>query len=435
MPSSQDFRDRLSRVLPLLKGETPCYVYDEIGIRSTAQRLIAAFAGCPNGFREFFAVKACPNKRILKIMKEYGFGFDCASETELEQVKQVGARGGDIMFTSNNTSRREFAIAVKRGVWLNLDDESFVKKVPEPFPKHICLRYNPGDRRTRVESSKGRVSSQADFNPIGQNYEEAKFGLTHQQMVPAYRAALERGAQYCSLHSMIASNERRPQFFVDTMEMLLSVATLLHRKLGIKLERINIGGGLGIPYRPEDEELPIEWIAKEVTKLLLSFQRKQKFCPTLLMESGRFMTGPHGVLVTKCINRMRKYKEFVGVDACMSSLMRPGMYGAYHHILVYTPDGTLCGESILEKVDVVGSLCEGNDRFAIDRLLPCVREGYFVVIESAGAHGYAMTFNYNGRLRPPEWLLCPDISLKLIRRGQTIKDYLATETFKQRILR
>lgn len=419
MPANPAFRNRLSSYLPLLREETPCYVYDESGIRETAERLLDAFSRCPRGFREFFAVKACPNIRIMKILREYGFGFDCASEAELVLTDRAGVTTGDVMFTSNNTSLHEYLAASVYGAILNLDDISFIKKVPDPFPKLICFRYNPGNRRTG--------------NSIIGKPEDAKYGITHEQLIPAYSEAIDRGACAFGLHTMVASNELNPEYFVDTVRMLLDVAKVLLQNLNIKLTFINMGGGLGIPYKPEQHALPIRWIGDQCQSLLVSFERTNGYCPPLCMESGRYVTGPHGVLVTQCLNRMSKYKEYVGVDACMSSLMRPGMYGAYHHITPYDAGGNPLVRSE-EVVDVVGSLCENNDKFAIARSLPWIKEGDYLVIEDAGAHGYAMGFNYNGRLRPAEWLLCSDGSLELIRRAQTLKDYLATEEFTPRMM-
>jgi diaminopimelate decarboxylase len=412
MPMSSSFKERLFPILPQLAEHygTPFHVYDEAGIRATAERLNRAFAGIP-GFREYYAVKALPNLHIQKLMFELGFGFDCSSIPELMTSRQVGARGEDIIFTSNNTSQEEYRFAeADGGCILNLDDISFIPKVPN-FPELICFRYNPGPRRT------GNIII---GNPV-----EAKYGVAHEQLVDAYRQSRERGAKRFGLHTMVASNERDYTYMVETARMLLELTALLKAELGIELEFVNIGGGLGIPYRPEQEGLNLEAMATEVTALFTAFRQANGFAPKMLMESGRFITGPHGALVTTAINAKETYRHYIGVDACMSALMRPALYDAYHHIDVL-------GKEDLPKsevYDVVGSLCENNDKFAAQRELPPIVDGDLLVIHDTGAHGHAMGFQYNGRLRPKELLLRTDGTVELIRRAETVEDYFITYNF------
>lgn len=412
MPMSQSFKERLFPILPQLAEHygTPFHVYDEAGIRATAERLNRVFAGIP-GFREYYAVKALPNIHIQKLMYDLGFGFDCSSIPELITSRQVGARGEDIIFTSNNTSQEEYRFAeADGGCILNLDDISFIPKVPN-FPELICFRYNPGPRRT------GNIII---GNPV-----EAKYGVAHEQLVDAYRQARARGARRFGLHTMVASNERDYTYMVETARMLLDLTALLKTELGIELEFVNIGGGLGIPYRPEQEALNLEAMAQEITTLFSDFRQTNGFAPKMLMESGRFITGPHGALVTTAINAKETYRNYVGVDACMSALMRPALYEAYHHINVL-------GKESMPKsktYDVVGSLCENNDKFAVQRELPPIADGDLLVIHDTGAHGHAMGFQYNGRLRPKELLLRTDGTVELIRRAETVDDYFMTYNF------
>ena len=412
MPMSQSYKDRLFPILPQLAAHygTPFHIYDEAGIRATGTALNRAFAGIP-GFREYFAVKALPNPRILEVLSELGFGFDCSSIAELILSRQVGARGEDIMFTSNNTSTDEYAFAeADGGSILNLDDISLIAKVPN-FPELICFRYNPGPRRT------GNIII---GNPV-----EAKYGVAHDQLVDAYRIAGERGAKRFGLHTMVASNERDYTYIVETARVLLELALELKKALGIELEFVNIGGGLGIPYHPEHSPLDLAAMAKEITALFDAFRRANGFAPKMLMESGRFITGPHGCLVTTAINAKQTYRDYVGVDACMSALMRPALYDAYHHIDVLGKEQLPKSETY----DVVGSLCENNDKFAVQRELPPIDDGDILVIHDTGAHGHAMGFQYNGRLRPKELLLRSDGTVELIRRAETVEDYFITCNF------
>ena len=418
MPMPQGFKDRLYPHLDAIAAHygTPFHIYDEAGIRATGRQVQAAFADIP-GFREYYAVKALPNPAILAIMRDLGFGFDCSSETELLLARSLGARGEEIMFTSNNTSPADFAAAAAEGgCLLNLDDITLVDKVPV-MPELICFRYNPGTRRTG--------------NDIIGKPEEAKYGVSHEQIVEAYRRAMARGAKRFGLHTMLASNELHYSYMVQTASMLLDLVETIGNELGIRFEFINIGGGLGIPYLPDIDPLNIGAMGEEITALFVDFKDRHGFCPALFMESGRYMTGPHGALVTRAINRKEIYRTYVGVDACMSALMRPGMYGAYHHIEV----PARLAEKAVETVDVVGALCENNDKFAVQRPLPRILDGDLVVIHDTGAHGHAMGFNYNGRMRPQELLLRVDGTVALIRREERPEDYFATLRFEEKELR
>lgn len=414
MPMSKQFEARLNPILRDVVREfgTPFHIYDEKGIVENGEQLKAVFAEFP-GFQEFFAVKACPNLRILGMMYDLGFGFDCSSIPELVMsCREIGAMGEQIMFTSNNTSMAEFRAVADSGCILNLDDITMIPKVSE-FPELICFRYNPGERRR---------GNDIIGNPI-----EAKYGVRDDQIVEAYRFAKSRGAMRFGLHTMICSNQLDYTYMVETVRMVLEVVERVSSTLGIKFEFVNVGGGVGIPYRPGQEEFNIWAFAEEARVLFMTFQEKFGYIPKLFMECGRYMTGPYGALVTTVINRMSKYREYVGVDACMSSLMRPALYDAYHHETVLGGEGRET-----EVVDVVGSLCENNDKFAKQRELPKTKEGDIIMVHDAGAHGYAMTFEYNGRLRPPELMLCDDGDVKLIRRAQTLEDYLRTQNFEER---
>jgi len=417
MPMSDAFKQRLNPHLEQIAAHfgTPFHIYDEAGILETGADLKQAFSGIA-GFREYFAVKALPNREILRLMKQMGFGFDCSSIPELVLARELGATPEEIMFTSNNTSVEEFAFAAKDGgCILNLDDISLVDKVPE-MPELVCFRYNPGPRRT------GNVII---GNPV-----EAKYGVTHEQVVPAYRKAMERGAKRFGLHTMVASNELDYTYMVETARMVLQIAEMVEKELGIRFEFVNIGGGFGIPYRPDQQPLNISAMSQEITALFNDFKQQHGYAPAMYMESGRFMTGPHGALVTTAINHKETYRHYVGVDACMSSLMRPALYGSYHHIEVL---GKLDAPAD-EVYDVVGSLCENNDKFAIQRELPKIEEGDLVILHDTGAHGHAMGFQYNGRLRPQELMLRGDGRVEKIRRAETLDDYFATYSFTPDVL-
>lgn len=411
MPIRKGFAERLYPVLPDIVNEfhTPFHIYDEAGIVTNGERLKSAFEFFP-GFKEYFAVKACPNPAILEIMMNLGFGFDCSSIPELMMCRSVGAKGEQIMFTSNNTSIEEFeAAAADGGCILNLDDITMIEKVPV-FPELICFRYNPGSERTG--------------NSIIGNPDEAKYGVRDDQIIEAYRLAKEKGATRFGMHTMICSNQLDYTYIVETVQMILDVVEKVSTELGITFEFVNIGGGIGIPYLPEQPPFDITALADASKKIFQSFEKNFSYAPKLFMECGRFITGPFGVLVTSVINRMSKYREYVGLDACMSSLMRPAIYDAYHHISVLNGE-----DRETEIVDVVGSLCENNDKFAKQRKLPKIIEGDILIIQDAGAHGHAMGFNYNGRFRSQELLFRADGVVELIRRAGTTEDYFRTFDF------
>lgn len=421
---SAAFANRLLPVLVDIAREfgTPFHIYDEAGIVEGGHRLNDALAAVA-GFREFFAIKALPNLRILDLLRrELGFGFDCGSIAELKMARRIGAGADDILFSSNNTSREEYAEALDHGgSILNLDDASFVDK-PPVMPELICFRYNPGTPDTG--------------NAVIGKPQEAKFGLRRDQIIGAYIRARDRGARRFGLHTMIVSNEGAYQRVVATVEMLLSLCDEISAATGIRFDFVNIGGGIAIPYRPSDKPFDLEAFAEGTAALFARFRRAQGYQPKLFMECGRLITGPHGVLVTQVLNVMSKYRDYVGVDACMSSLMRPAMYDwAYNHITAIGQDGQE-KHGAAGLVDVVGSLCENNDKFAKQFPLAPVSEGDYLIIHDTGAHGLAMGFQYNGRLRPKELLLRRDGSVELIRRAETVEDYLCTQLeFEPRILK
>ncbi|MEX1095471.1 MAG: diaminopimelate decarboxylase [Planctomycetales bacterium] len=392
---------------------TPFHIYDERGIRENARRLNAAFAWNP-GFREYFAVKATPNPHLLKILAEEGFGGDCSSLAELVLCERVGIAGEAIMFTSNDTPAGDFAKARALGAIVNLDDITHIECLERAagLPELLCFRYNPGPLR--------------EGNVIIGKPEDAKYGLTREQLFEAYRIAKKRGVKRFGLHTMVASNELNPDFFVETARMLFDLAVELAETCDVRLEFVNLGGGIGIPYRPEQQPVDLEYIGRGVRALYDELIRPAKLDPLhICMENGRMVTGPYGWLVTTAIHEKRIYKDYVGVDACMANLMRPGMYGAYHHITVLGKEHAPADTT----VDVVGSLCENNDKFAIDRPLPRVEPGDLLVIHDAGAHGHSMGFQYNGKLRSAELLLREDGSVRQIRRAETLDDYFATLDF------
>jgi len=409
---SQAFQNRLFWILPHVRKMfgTPFHIYDETGILGTIGHMKQRFAGV-QGYQNFYAVKALPNPTIQRIMFNAGFGFDCSSIPELMLARQAGARADRIMFTSNNTSQAEFREALgSGGCILNLDDITLIDKVPGKFPEFICFRYNPGNRRTG--------------NSIIGKPAEAKYGVAHHQIVEAYRLAKKRGAKRFGLHTMLCSNERDYQYMVKTVDSLLKLAAHISKELKIRFEFVNIGGGIGIPYHPDHNEFDLVSLGSETARLVDAFRKKYAWAPAVVTESGRYVTGPHGALVTSVINHKHTYREYVGVDASMSALMRPGMYGAYHHAYVVDQNGNL-KRGHTKKVSVVGPICENCDQFAQGRRLPIMHTGDFYVIANTGAHAIAMGFNYNGRLRPQELLLTRDGRVELIGRAETIEDLFA----------
>ncbi|MBS3755467.1 MAG: diaminopimelate decarboxylase [Desulfobacterales bacterium] len=415
MPMSEAFTKRLFPILPGVAEHfgTPFHIYDETGIRETALSLKSQFSRLPVNFKEFFAVKALPNPHVMAIIQDLGFGFDCSSVPELALSRRIGARGEQIMFTSNNTTREDFEAAIAGGgSILNLDDISLIDKLPI-VPELISFRYNPGPQRS---------GNEIIGNPV-----EAKYGVSSDQIEEAYRIMRDTGVRRFGLHTMLVSNERNYTYMVETVHMLLEMVETLSRRLGIDFEFINMGGGLGICYHPDDTPLNLSAMGEGITEQIAQYREKHGTAPDLYMESGRYMTGPHGVLVTRAINRKNIYRKYVGVDSCMSALMRPGMYGAYHHIDVL---GKSLQTDPAETVDVVGSLCENIDKFAVQRKLPEIDIGDLLIIQDTGAHGHAMGFNYNAKLRPQELLLKADGTVERIRRAETMEDYFATLDFK-----
>ncbi len=397
------------------KYPTPFHIYHEKAIRKNAREFKKAFAW-NKGFKEFYAVKACPNPYVMKILQAEGFGTDCSSLSELVLSQRTGITGEEIMFSSNDTPAEEFVKARKLKAIINLDDITHIKFLERHagLPEIICLRYNPGPLK------KGNVI-------IG-HPEEAKYGFTRDQLFEGYRICRDKGIKRFGIHTMVASNELDPNYFVETAEILFKLIVELSNALNIRFEFANLSGGIGIPYRPEQERLDVRVMAGGIHEKYEKIIAANGFAPLkIFTESGRYITGPYGYLVSKVLHIKDTYKLFAGLDACMANLMRPALYGAYHHI------------SVLGKekrphdfmYDVTGSLCENNDKFAIDRMLPKLVPGDIVAIHDAGAHGYAMGFNYNGKLRSAELLLREDGSVVQIRRAETVEDYLATLDFKR----
>ena len=398
---------------------TPFHVYDAKAIRENARRLKAAFAW-NKGFREYFAVKAAPNPHLMALLKEEGFGSDCSSMAELKLAQAVGNTGESIMFTSNDTPAEEFLAAVELGAIVNLDDIThwdFLKKTlasaGKPLPELMCCRWNPGPLK--------------GGNAIIGKPEEAKYGFTREQLIECYRMMKEAGVKRFGLHTMVASNELDPQYIVDTATLLFDLVCEISAATGVVFEFINIGGGIGIPYRPDQQAMDLEFVGKGIEEASKShLEAKGHPQVRLYMECGRCITGPYGYLVSRVRHIKRTYKTYVGLDACMANLMRPALYGAYHHITLAEDDAA---SRPVVKCDVTGSLCENNDKFAVDRELPQMRAGDLVVIHDAGAHGHAMGFQYNGKLRSAELLLEEDGSVRQIRRAETLADYFATLDF------
>jgi diaminopimelate decarboxylase len=389
---------------------TPVYVYTEKEMVQNATELCRAFAW-NQGFKEYFAVKAAPNPFLMKILRARGLGMDASSLAELELSHKIGARGEEIMFTSNNTPAEEYRRARELGAIINLDDLTHVEylKTHVGMPGLISFRLNPGE---------ALGGSEIIGHPV-----EAKFGLTREQLVAAYRAARESGATRFGLHTMPISNNLDISYFPKTVKLLLEIAIELRQELGIAIEFINMGGGLGIPYRPEDTTIDVTRLSRVIQD---TFQQTLSGSglaePKLFMECGRYITGPYGFLITRAIHTKDIYRRFIGVDATMANLMRPGMYDAYHHITVMGKEN----DPNTEVYDIVGSLCENNDKFAKQRQLPRVEVGDILVIHDAGAHGHSMGFNYNGKLRSAEVLIRSDSSVVQIRRAETFDDLFAT---------
>ncbi len=386
---------------------TPLYLYDEAGMRRTAQELKTAF-GWAKEYKNYFAVKATPTPAILKVLLEEGMGLDCSSRPELLMAQRLGVPGSDIFYTSNNTPQEDYELAISLDATVNLDDITqlpvFAAALNGGKLTRVAARFNPGE----LKSGNHIIGVPVD----------AKYGMTLNQLVQAFAQLKDQNIQEFGLHTMVASNELGAGYFVETAQILLEAVNTIEREAGVHISLINLGGGFGVNYHPGEAPLDILALASGVQEVLRTSGRDLQ----LVTENGRFVTGPHGYLVSRVRYVMQKYKTYVGLDASMHNLMRPGMYGAYHHITILGKDGHEAGK----VYDVVGSLCENNDKFAVDRALPNVEPGDIVVIHDAGAHGHAMGFNYNGMLRSAEVLLRPDGSLECIRRAETADDYFRT---------
>ena len=394
------------------KFPTPYHLYDEKGIRDNAKAVKEAFAW-NKGYREYFAVKACPNPTLIQIMKEYGCGCDCSSMTELMLSKAMGCKGADIMFSSNATPAEEYQYAAKLGAIINLDDIThidFLEKAIGYIPETISCRYNPGGLF--------KIS-----NDIMDNPGDAKYGMTTEQLFEAFKILKAKGAKKFGIHAFLASNTVTNEYYPMLAKVLFEVAVKLQKETGVHIKFINLSGGVGIPYKPDQEPNDIRAIGDGVRRVY-----EEVLVPAgmgdvaIYTEMGRFMMGPYGCLVTTAIHEKHTHKEYIGVDACAVNLMRPAMYGAYHHITVMGKENAPCDH----KYDITGSLCENNDKFAIDRMLPKIDMGDVLVIHDTGAHGFSMGYNYNGKLKSAEVLLKEDGTTQLIRRAETPADYFAT---------
>lgn len=409
LPFSKDQIENIIKNYP-----TPFHIYDEKALRKNARYFKNAFSW-NKGFKEYYAIKAAPNPYLMKILREEGFGIDCSSVAELELAKRVGMSGEEIMLTSNDTPANEFQMAKDLGVIINLDDISHIAFLEKNvgLPNTICMRYNPGDLK--------------QGNLIIGHPEEAKYGLTYEQMIEGYSILKGKGVKHFGIHTMVASNELDPDYFIETAEILFRLILEVTQKTGVKIEFANLGGGIGIPYRPEQEAVDMEIVSAGIKKLYESMIVANGLAPLkLFFESGRAITGPYGYLVTKVQHIKKTFRTFAGLDASMVNLMRPAMYGAYHHITVLGKEN----EPNSEKYDVTGSLCENNDKFAIDRMLPHLEPNDILVIHDTGAHGHSMGFNYNGKLKSAELLLRENGDVAMIRRAETVEDYFATLNFQ-----
>ena len=394
---------------------TPFHLYDEKGIRENARRVNKAFSW-NKGFREYFAVKATPNPFILKILQEEGCGTDCSSLTELMMSDVCGFKGHDIMFSSNDTPAEDFKLASKLGAIINLDDIShieFLEQVTGAIPETICCRFNTG--------GEFKISTSIMDTPG-----EAKYGFTREQLTEGFKILKEKGVKTFGLHAFLASNTKTNEYYPALARILFKSAVELKEETGADIKFINLSGGVGVPYHPDEEPNDIEAIGEGVRQayeeILVSAGMDDV---AIFTEMGRFMLAPYGHLITKAIHEKKIFKDYIGLDACACNLMRPAMYGAYHHITVAGKEDMPCDH----KYDVTGSLCENNDKFAVDRMLPKIDIGDYIIIHDTGAHGFSMGYNYNGKLRSAEVLLKEDGSTQLIRRAETPADYFATFDF------
>jgi len=405
LPFTKDALEAIAEQYP-----TPFHIYDEAGIRANVKRLQEAFSW-NEGFREYFAVKALPNPVIMKLLYESGCGMDCSSMTELLLSRAIGVAGQDVMFSSNDTPAQEFQLAREMDVLINLDDITHIDFLANNggIPKTVCLRFNPGG-----EFLLG--------NTIMGNPGEAKYGMTREQLSEGVKKLLALGATEFGLHAFLVSNTTDDDYYPALAKKLFKTAVELHEETGANFTFVNLSGGIGIPYRPYEKETDIRYIGEEVRHQYDRIVTPSGLKLRIFTELGRYITGPFGYLVTRAIHKKETHKKYIGVDACAVNLMRPAMYGAYHHITVMGKEN----DPLTNVYDVVGSLCENNDKFAIDRPLPRTEPGDLLVIHDTGAHGFAMGYNYNGKLRSAEVLLKPDGKAELIRRAETPQDYFST---------
>ena len=404
---------------------TPFHLYDEAGIRRNMEAVLDAFSWNP-GFKEYFAVKATPNPTLISILHEYGAGCDCSSATELMLSQAIGITGHDIMFSSNDTPAEDFRLAAKLDAIVNFDDIShidFYEQAAGPIPETVCCRFNPGGL---FKLSNGIMDNPGD----------SKYGMTEEQLFEAFRMLAKRGAKHIGLHALLASNTVTDEYYPALAKILFALAVRLHVETGVHVPFVNLSGGVGIPYepdrRPNDIHVIGEGVRRAYEEILVPAGMDDV---AIYAEMGRFMMGPYGCLVTRVLHEKRIYKDYIGVDACAANLMRPAMYGAYHHITDMGHEGGVDKSQLPADhvYDVTGGLCENNDKFAIDRALPKVEIGDLLVIHDTGAHGHSMGYNYNGRLRSAEVLLHEDGHCELIRRAETPADYLATLDIDPRI--
>lgn len=400
--------EQITKTIP-----TPFHIYDEQGIRNAVRGLKKAFSWCD--FQEFYAVKACPNPYILQIIREEGAGVDCSSLTELMLSEKVGFSGDKIMFSSNVTPSEDFKLARKLGATINLDDISHVDFLEEcaGLPETICLRFNPG--------GDFKISGQIMGNPG-----EAKYGMTKEQIFEAVKKLMNKGVKHFGLHSFLASNQITNDYYAELSGELFTLAVELNEKLGADMKFVNLSGGIGIPYKPEEKPVDIDYVGKSVKEKYDAIVVPSKLGRlSIYSELGRYVTGPYGALVATVIHEKKIYRDYIGLDACAANLMRPAMYGSYHHITVLGKEN----EQSDCVYDVTGGLCENNDKFAVQRKLPKIEIGDVVAIHDTGAHGFSMGYNYNGKLRSAEVLLRPDGTFKMIRRAETPEDYFRTFDF------
>ncbi len=405
-------KERIEEIIE--KYPTPFHIYDEKGIIEYAKYFNSCF-DWNNGFKEFYAIKACPNPYLMKILRNQGFGIDCSSMAELVIAEKLGMRGEEIMFTSNDTPAEEYQKALELGAILNLDDITHIDYIDKRMglPELVCLRYNPGALK--------------NGNTIIGNPEDSKYGFTREQMIEGYKMLIAKGVKRFGIHTMVASNELDSDYFIETAEIVFDTIIDINKETGIKFEFANLGGGIGIPYKSEHKPVDLKKVGEGIKELYERLIVANDLAPLkIYFESGRAITGPFGYLVSKVLHLKETYKKYAGLDSNMANLMRPALYGAYHHI------------TVLGKVeqphkylyDVTGSLCENNDKFAINRLLPEINVGDILVIHDTGAHGHSMGFNYNGKLRSAELLLREDGDVTMIRRAETLDDYFATIDYK-----